>query len=69
MTMLTNELDDVRSVSTRQVYRIQKDLGEREVPEHFAKVLTRRIATGELSNKEAQGAIKRLETLPFRKEK
>lgn len=66
MVMMTSELADIKPASSKQKHRIEKGLHEHEVDEHFAHNLRERMATGELSNREAMSAIRRIEALPLR---
>jgi len=69
MVMLSNEVAEIQSATPRQVFALRRLLEEREVPEHFAEVLSGRMNSGELSKKEALFARKKIETFPNKKEK
>jgi hypothetical protein len=64
--MMTSELADIKPASPKQKYRIERGLHEHVVDEHFAHNLRERMSTGDLSSREAAGAIRRIEALPPR---
>jgi hypothetical protein len=61
MTMLIDELAEIRQARPLQIFKLQKLLEERDVPEHLSHILRERIATGDLSLSEARCAIDLIE--------